>query len=167
LRQRHSWIPELHPLLQQNKLKANQFTGISWFGKVYDPSVNTPPVSGTKDINQAAFIDKNDINTRFRPVSPGCNNCSYAPFTLGTGIDRVTSIVTSPLYLSEDFSLIKNVPIREALSFQLKIEAIDAFNRHNFGIPNTDPRNSTFGIPQIGSQTVGPRTIQLTGRINF
>jgi len=86
---------------------------------------------------------------------------------LGTGIDRVTSIVTSPLYLSEDFSLIKNVPIREALSFQLKSEAIDAFNRHNFGIPNTDPRNSTFGIPQIGSQTVGPRTIQLTGRINF
>jgi len=157
----------LNPAYQQNKLKANQFTGISWFGKVYDPSVNTPPVSGTKDINQAAFIDKNDINTRFRPVSPGCNNCSYAPFTLGTGIDRVTSIVTSPLYLSEDFSLIKNVPIREALSFQLKIEAIDAFNRHNFGIPNTDPRNSTFGIPQIGSQTVGPRTIQLTGRINF
>jgi len=157
----------LNPVYQQNKLKANQFTGISWFGKVYDPSVNTPPVSGTKDINQAAFIDKNDINTGFRPVSPGCNNCSYAPFTLGTGIDRVTSIVTSPRFMTEDFSLIKNIPIHEALNFQLKIEAIDAFNRHNFGIPNTDPRNSTFGIPQIGSQIVGPRTMQLTGRINF
>lgn len=157
----------LNPAYQQNKLKANQFTGISWFGKVYDPSVNTPPVSGTKDLSQAAFVDKNDINTGFRPISPGCPNCSYAPFMLGSGIDRVTDIVTSPKYLSEDFSLIKNVPIREALSFQLKIEAIDAFNRHNFGIPNTDPRNPTFGIPQIGDQTLGPRSLQITGRINF
>jgi hypothetical protein len=156
-----------NPAYQSNKHRASSVTGTSWFGKIYDPSVNTP-AQGTKDLSQAAFIDKNDINTGFRPAD-GCTvpGCSYAPFTLGTGIDRVTTAVTSPLWLSEDFSLIKNVPIKENLSFQLKVEAIDAFNRHNFTIPDINPRDQEFGIPQIGSQNLGPRNLQLTGRINF
>ncbi len=134
-----------NPAYNQHKLGANSVSGVSWF-------------------NRAAFVD----NNANRPRSAACNfTCSYAPYTLGAGIDRVTEEVTSPLYLSEDFSLIKNVPIREALSFQLKVEAIDAFNRHNFTIPSVDPNNNTFGVPQIGSQNLGPRTLQITGRINF
>ena len=156
--------PLADPAYEKNKLKTNQFTGISWFGKAYDPSADTPP-QGTKNYRQASFVDKNDVNTGYRPIAPGCPNCSYAPFMLGSGIDRVTELVTSPHWLSEDFSLIKNVPIREGVVFQLKVDAIDAFNRHNFSLPNTDPRNASFGIPQIGSQNLGPRNLQIIGRI--
>ncbi len=151
--------PLANPEYNRNKHNANAFTGISWFGK----GLNTP--SGTTDPSQAAFIDKNDPKNGYRRLT---GNVSYDPYALGTGIDRVTEEVTSPLYLSEDFSLIKNVPIRESLAFQLKIEAIDAFNRHNFTLPQSvNPNDSTFGIPQVGSQNLGPRNLQITGRINF
>ena len=149
--------PLANPLYLANKLNANSHTGISWFGKVYRP-VNTP-VEGTANLSQASFVDRNDTTNGLRTP--------FQPYTLGTGIDRVTEEVTSPLYLSEDFSLIKNVPIKDSLSFQFKIEAIDAFNRHNFTIPSVDPNNAFFGIPQIGSQNLGPRTLQITGRISF
>ncbi len=129
-----------NPGYVKNKLNANSHTGISWF-------------------NRAAFVDKNVTANGYRTP--------YEPYTLGSGIDRVTEEVTSPLFLSEDFSLVKNVPIHDALSFQLKVEAIDAFNRHNFTVPSTDPNDSFFGIPQIGSQDLGPRNLQITGRINF
>ncbi len=79
----------------------------------------------------------------------------------------MTNEVTGPLFLSEDFSLIKDFRVHESQAFQLKVEAIDAFNRHNFGTPNTDPRNPTFGIPQPGSTDLGPRNLQITGRFSF
>ena len=157
-----------NPAYTKHKLGANSFTGVSWFGADYDPT-GTTPTYGTKNLNQAAFVDKNDVRTGFRPISPDCANgtCSFAPFTLGTGIPRVTEEVTAPLWLSEDFSLIKNFPIRENTAFQLKVEALDAFNRHNFQVPNLDPRSSTFGVPQPGSTDLGPRNLQITGRISF
>ena len=48
----------------------------------------------------------------------------------------MTEEVQSPVWKSEDFSLIKNFPITEMVKFQLKVEALDAFNRHNFSIPS-------------------------------
>jgi hypothetical protein len=130
-----------------NKLKANSFTGISWFNPEYTP--------GSVSMDQAGFVDKNRY---FR---------GSGAFTLGSGIDRVSSGVTSPIWKSEDFSLVKSLPIKEGISFQLKVEAIDAFNRHNFNIPDVQPNDTTFGIPQYGSQDLGPRTMQVTGRITF
>ncbi len=152
----------------KNKLHPNVFNGESWYGKDYDPSSQTPP-QGTKDLSQAAFVDKNDVNTGFRPLSPECGapSCSYAPFTLGQGLPRVTEEITTPNWKSEDFSVIKDFPIKDNLAFQLKAEAIDAFNRHNFAIPDGGPRDANFGVPQSGSTTMGPRNLQLTGRITF
>jgi hypothetical protein len=106
-------------------------------------------------MSQAGFVDNNRY---FR---------NGGAFTLGQGVDRVTSNVTSPAYLSEDFSLIKKIPITERVHFELKAEAIDAFNRHNFNIPDLGPGDPNFGVPQIGSVDLGPRVIQLTGRISF
>ena len=115
----------------------------------------------------AGFIDYNDESKGFRPLNGCGGTCSYAPFTLGSGIDRVTSNVSTPLWLSEDFSLIKDFQIKEGVAFQLKGEAIDAFNRHNFNIPDLEPNAGDFGTPQLGSQNMGPRLLQITGRINF
>jgi hypothetical protein len=133
---------------KRNKLHPNFFNGESWFNPAYNP--------GVVPMEKAAFVD---YNRYFR---------GSGPFQLGQGIDRVSSNVTSPVWKSEDFSLIKNIPIKESLSFQLKVEAIDAFNRHNFNLPDLEPNDigaTGFGIPT--STDLGPRNLQITGRISF
>lgn len=85
------------------------------------------------------------------------------PYSLGN-TPRVTG-VRMPAWMNEDFSFIKNTPIHESLSFDLKFEFLNAFNRHLFGSPDTNPAAFTFGIPTY--QANSPRAIQVTGRINF
>jgi hypothetical protein len=71
-----------------------------------------------------------------------------------------------PKWINEDFSLLKDTPIRENLVFELKFEFLNAFNRHMFAAPDTNPQDLGFGIP---TSTVGAwgRQIQVTGRIQF
>ena len=68
-------------------------------------------------------------------------------------------------YLHEDFSLIKNTPIKGNVVFQLEVEALNAFNRHAFQIPDDNPNDQLFGVPTATLDN--PRQLQLTGRINF
>ena len=77
---------------------------------------------------------------------------------------RVTNI-RMPAWMNEDFSVLKEVPIHETLSFEMKFEFLNAFNRHLFGSPDTNPGDYTFGIPTYQSNL--PRNIQVTGRIVF
>jgi hypothetical protein len=114
-----------------------------------------------------------------RQFSPGCdnNNCSFDPYYWsgqspiagGRDMGRVTSEVTGPIWKSEDFSLLKNFKVTEKVTFQLKGEAINAFNRHRFAIPDLSPGDAGtatgFGIP-TGSDLLA-RSMQVSGRINF
>jgi hypothetical protein len=88
---------------------------------------------------------------------------SPVPYTLGD-TPRVTNI-RMPMWANEDFSLLKDTPIHETLTFQLKFEFLNAFNRHLFGSPDTNPADFAYGIPTY--QANSPRAIQVTGRINF
>ncbi len=94
--------------------------------------------------------------------------CSFAPFAFGD-IPRETEAITGPKYLAEDVSLLKNFHLTEKLTFQLKGEAFDVFNRHRMGIPDLQPRDSYqaigFGVP--GAVDYGPRTMQVTGKVSF
>ncbi len=110
--------------------------------------------SGIPYFNPRAFVDPNA-------------NRNGGAYQLGTGIPRVTSEVTSPLYLSEDFSLLKNFPIKESSFFQLKIEALDAFNRHNFSTPDAAPNDGPARFGVANATDYGPRSLQITGRISF
>jgi len=139
----------------KDKLHSSSFNGQSWFNPAYRPAGTNGASDPGVTMDQAGFVDNNRY---FR---------NGGAFTLGQGVDRVTSNVTSPAYLSEDFSLIKKIPITERVHFELKAEAIDAFNRHNFNIPDLGPGDPNFGVPQVGSVDLGPRVIQLTGRISF
>ncbi len=95
-------------------------------------------------------------------------NRNGGPFSLGN-IPRVTGEVRNFHFLNEDISIIKNTRITERLTFQLKAELLDALNRHNFGMPDTQPYNNDFGVPRyvIGGPTDGHREVQFTGRFNF
>ncbi len=100
----------------------------------------------------AAFVDQNLEKYR-----------NGGPFMLGD-TPRVTNI-RMPAWINEDFSVLKEVPIHESLSFEMKFEFLNAFNRHLFGSPDTNPGDYTFGIPTYTANS--PRNIQVTGRIVF
>jgi hypothetical protein len=124
----------------------------------------------------AGFVDENREGVSstgqqwLRNISTTCaDGCSYDPFVFGTGIPRVTEAITGPAWKSEDFSLLKNFSITERVKFILKGDAVDIFNRHRMGLPDTEPYDSSgntgFGIPT--TVDYGPRTLQVSGRINF
>lgn len=113
-----------------------------------------PLVAGRNSLfNAAAFTDQNT------PANRGTG-----PYRLGN-VPRVTSIVRLNPFLNEDFSLIKTVPLRERMSFILEVEALNAFNRHAWATPSTDPSVPLFGVPT--NTVTGPRNLQLTARISF
>ncbi|MBE7180646.1 MAG: hypothetical protein INR71_05445 [Terriglobus roseus] len=72
-------------------------------------------------------------------------------------------------YYNEDFSFLKKTPISEGVVFTLKVELLNAFNRHAFQSQNDNvfnqPYNYMFGVPTATIN--GPRQLQLTGRIQF
>jgi Carboxypeptidase regulatory-like domain/TonB dependent receptor len=63
-----------------------------------------------------------------------------------------------------NFSLFKNIPIRERLKFQFRFETFALFNHTNFGNPST-----TFGTSSFGNITsaTGNRNIQLGAKLVF
>lgn len=162
---------------RQNKNKPNFFNGGSWFKPAYRPAGAISPTDPGVPMSDAAFVDENregqtnDAGVYWlRKPSASCNDgCSLDPFVFGTGIPRVTEEITGPLWKSEDFSLIKNFTITEKVKFQFKAEAINAFNRHRFALPDVQPGDynsaSGFGIPTASDMLA--RSLQVTGRINF
>jgi hypothetical protein len=162
---------------RQNKNKPNFFNGESWFKPAYRPAGAISNTDPGVPMSEAAFVDENregktnDAGVYWlRKPSASCNDgCSLDPFVFGTGIPRVTEEITGPLWKSEDFSLIKNFAITEKVKFQFKAEAINAFNRHRFALPDVQPGDynspSGFGIP-TGSDILA-RNLQVTGRITF
>src|SRR5262249_44638590 len=56
-----------------------------------------------------------------------------------------------------DLSLLKNIPLREGLQFQLRVDSINALNHTQFLPPNTTPTSSAFG--QVTGTWASPRTV--------
>ena len=80
-----------------------------------------------------------------------------------------------PFY-NEDFSMIKNIPLHfaESARLQFKAELLNAFNRHVFYAPDTNPYSPTFGLIIPSGQWGGssgtadqPRIVQFALRLNF
>jgi Carboxypeptidase regulatory-like domain len=85
------------------------------------------------------------------------------PYALGN-VPRVTN-VRMPAWLNEDFSILKETPIKENLTFELKFDLLNAFNRHLFGSPDTNPADYLYGVPTYTANS--PRNIQITGTLRF
>jgi hypothetical protein len=156
-----------------NKNKPSFFNHQSWFKPAFRPAGFYGPNDAGTPLAQSAFVDMNREGPGWmRQPSASCaDGCSFDPFVFGTGIPRITQAITQPAYKAEDFSLMKNFAITERVKFQLKGEAFDVFNRHRMGLPDTEPADyienspTGFGIPTYVDY--GPRTMQVTGRINF
>ena len=86
-----------------------------------------------------------------------------APYTFGNAAPEIAQI-RGFASRTENIALQKNWLIRERLRFQLRGEALNAFNRHTFGGISTNPTSATFGDV---TTVTGNRNIQLGARIDF
>lgn len=87
-----------------------------------------------------------------------------APYTLGNG-PRVSNIF-APGTRNAALSLFKEIPIRklgEAGRLELRLEAFNAFNHVQFGMPNTSVGQGSFGL--ITYQANSPRAAQIGAKV--
>ncbi len=113
-----------------------------------------------------AFYDQNQGQNRVlrAKLAGNCAACDNGDFQFGD-VPRVTGEIRNYRYKNEDFSFLKKTPIGQKVTFFLKVEMLNAFNRHIFSTPNTNPYDNFFGVP---TGTIdGPRKVQLTGRFQF
>jgi hypothetical protein len=137
-----------------NSIRYNRVAGQSLKSSNYRSGKINPFVAGqSRFFNPAAFIDPNSTAVR-----------GTGAYAFGN-IARVTGEVRSQPYDQEDISLMKTTPIREGVTFVFKAEATNLLNRHVFATPDTNPTDSSFGLPN--ATTTNPRNVQFTGRISF
>lgn len=67
-------------------------------------------------------------------------------YQFGT-MPRVESAMRINGFKDEDVSLIKEVRLNGRMGFQLKLEMLNAFNRHAFAPPDVTPTDNLFGAP--------------------
>jgi hypothetical protein len=116
---------------------------------------NPDPDAGSPYLNPAAF------------GSPPLTDAGI-PTHLGNAPRYLPNLRGFALF-GEDFSLIKRTALgfREGANFELRIDALNFFNRNGIQDPNTDTSDpGSFGRV-FGKGAYGPRTIQFGARITF
>jgi hypothetical protein len=106
------------------------------------------------------------------------NTSAFAIPAVGTfGNERRNSLV-GPGLNTINFSLGKNISLREGIGVQLRADAANILNHAAFGLPNCggsncnpsisfDSTGKPTTIPTITTTTIGPRSFQLNARVSF
>ncbi|MFN7934540.1 MAG: TonB-dependent receptor [Bryobacteraceae bacterium] len=89
-----------------------------------------------------------------------------ASFTMGN-VSRTLADVRGPGVIAFDFSLSKQIAIKEKATVQLRAEAFNAFNRPQFWMPNVAFGSLDFGRITASQQTVLPRVLQFALKLGF
>ncbi|MDQ3257343.1 MAG: hypothetical protein M3R15_26230, partial [Acidobacteriota bacterium] len=132
-----------------------------------------PPFTVTTQVNtvnafslgqRADQIGDAEIAPGERTVERWFNTDAFAQPAQGRFGTSGRGILRSDGDINFDFSLLKNIAVAEGKRLQLRLEAFNAFNHPNFGLPG-----STFGAPGFGViNSAGPgRRLQLGARFVF
>ena len=124
---------------------------------------NIPGSGANPNINSLfnLTVTRDPVNGAFMDPNASRNGGAYQFGTL----PRVESQLRLNGFKNEDISVIKNTPLAEHVDLQLKFEMLNAFNRHQFGVPSLTPTDTLFGVPT--STLTTPRNAQVTARIRF
>ena len=87
-----------------------------------------------------------------------------APFTFGNG-SRTLPNVRSDGLRAVDFSIFKQFPLKEQITFELRGECFNLLNNPTFAPPGGMVGTSAFGV--VSSQANLPRQVQVAARIRF
>jgi hypothetical protein len=80
-----------------------------------------------------------------------------AAFTFGNE-PNFSPVLRADSVRNFDLSLFKNFAVKQGLTAQFRVEALNAFNRVRFSAPNTSVTSSSFGV--ISAQANAPRQLQ-------
>lgn len=75
------------------------------------------------------------------------------------------NLVRGPGFINVDLSLFKDLPIRERLVMQLRIEAFNVTNTPHFARPDNDMSQGRFG--SITNTIGNPRIMQFAVKLKF
>ena len=127
-------------------------TSLPTYGNQYPDLLATLQVAGTGNLNQ--YFANPQVAVKPAPYSDG-----DAPRVLANaripGTDNLTA------------SLFKETPLgfREGARLEIRLEAFNLFNRVQFGSPDTNVGDATFG--QIAAQANQPRQVQVGLKLYF
>ena len=124
------------------------------------------------ELNQGGTIYTNGKDFAKDPQYLNPAAFTHVPYTSNNTVALTTGNVPSALgnvlgpgMASEQASLQKKFSFGENKFFQLRADAINAFNRSGRGDPVTDINDPNFG--RITGTKYSPRVVQLSGRISF
>jgi hypothetical protein len=87
-----------------------------------------------------------------------------APFTYGN-VSRTLGNVRAPGIVNFDFSMFKNVPLKERLTLQFRAEFFNLLNQPQFSAPDGSAGGRAFGT--ISSTALLPRVGQFALKLVF
>ena len=85
-------------------------------------------------------------------------------YTYGN-VARLLSWLRARGVASVDLSLFKNIPVRERIRLQLRVECFNALNHPEFGVPVRSIGAANAGV--IGNQANQPRDVQIALKLVF
>jgi hypothetical protein len=90
---------------------------------------------------------------------------SFAKATPGTFGNTGRDSFHGPGVNFSNIALMKDIPIKEAMRIELRLETFNTFNHVNFNLPSGNVNSSLFG--RVTGDTLGPRLVQLAGKFYF
>jgi hypothetical protein len=148
-------------------LTAQFFNGNSVYGNFTDRA------SLTGACTPSQYVASRPVSSHLNDyINPSCFTfpavySSDDPNALGFGDSGIGSF-KGPGQNNWDMSILKQFPVRwprEDANLEFRAEFFNAFNHTQFGDPDSNYGDSTFG--QISSTSVNPRIIQLALKFNF
>ena len=108
----------------------------------------------------------NKLKSSKGTITPGywLNTDAFVKQTLGTAGNATKNLLHGPWSRNSDLSLLKDFDFTEKLKMQFRVEAFDFANLHNWGNPDTELTDSTFG--QISAAS-GNRQMQIALKLMF
>ena len=155
-------IAGIHQYRSGTLIAINSPTNTLGAGVLYAPALRAittgqPILTG---INRTD-LDPNNPATRY------LNRAAFAipgQFQFGTAAPYLNA-VRNPIFLTENFSLVKRTKIGERIDIETRADASNVLNRTVFGGINVNLSDANFGRP-TGVQN-GPRILQVAMKVNF
>ena len=151
------------------------------------PNVGNPQLTGSYTEGARVALTGQAVATGSGSPYTRINPAAFAPPPVGSiGLDSPRYLMTGPGVNDWDMSLLKNIPIHESVSLQLRVDAFNVFNHTQFsgynttinfsGLSNPTPTNLPFNSSGQLSNLIGfgsvsgvrsPRILLLAARFFF